>query len=82
MGLGLLLLVSVGKENLYLSGQPEITFFKIAYRRYTNYSIEPTPQYFKTTPDFGRRVTVNLSKNKKTNTPKMLKKNVVEAYKS
>lgn len=63
MGLGLLLLVSVGKENLYLSGQPEITFFKIAYRRYTNYSIEPTPQYFKTTPDFGRRCTVNIGKN-------------------
>ena len=63
MGLGLLILVSVGKENLYLSGQPEITFFKIAYRRHTNYSIEPTPQYFKTTPDFGRRCTVNISKN-------------------
>jgi hypothetical protein len=27
-------------------------------------------------------LTVNLSKNKKTNTPKMLKKNVVEAYRS
>lgn len=63
MGLGLLILVSVGKENLYLSAQPEITFFKIAYRRHTNYSIEPTPQYFKTTPDFGRRCTVNISKN-------------------
>ena len=63
MGLGLLLLVSVGKENIYLSIQPEITFFKIAYKRHTNYSIEPTPQYFKTTPDFGRRCTVNISKN-------------------
>jgi hypothetical protein len=63
MGLGLLSLVSVGKENLYISAQPEITFFKIAYRRHTNYSIEPTPQYFKTTPDFGRRCTVNIGKN-------------------
>lgn len=63
MGLGLLILVSVGKENLYISAQPEITFFKIAYRRHTNYSIEPTPQYFKTTPDFGRRCTVNIAKN-------------------
>ena len=63
MGLGLLILVMIGKENLYLSAQPEITFFKIAYRRYTNYSIEPTPQYFKTTPDFGRRCTVNVAKN-------------------
>lgn len=63
MGIGLLLLVSVGKENIYLSTQPEITYFKIAYKRHTNYSIEPTPQYFKTTPDFGRRCTVNISKN-------------------
>lgn len=63
MGLGLLLLVSIGKENLYLSAQAEITFFKIAYKRHTNFSIEPTPQYFKTTPDFGRRCTVNISKN-------------------
>lgn len=63
MGLGLLILVSVGKENIYLSSQPEITFFKVAYKRHTNYSIEPTPQYFKTTPDFGRRCTVNIGKN-------------------
>lgn len=63
MGVGLLLLVSVGKENIYLSAQPEITFFKIAYRRHTNYSIEPTPQYFKTIPDFGRKCTVTVAKN-------------------
>ena len=63
MGLGLLLLVSVGKENIYLSTKPEITFFKIAYKRYSNFSIESVAQYFKNTPDFGRRVTVNISKN-------------------
>jgi hypothetical protein len=63
MGIGLLILVSIGKENIYMSSQPDITFFKIAYRRHTNYSIEPTPQYFKTTPDFGRRCTVNIGKN-------------------
>ena len=63
MGLGLLILVAIGKENIYLSAQPEITFFKISYKRYTNFSIEPTPQFFKTTPDFGRRCTVNISKN-------------------
>jgi hypothetical protein len=63
MGIGLLLLVSVGKENIYLSSQPEITFFKMAYKRYTNFSIESIAQYFKSSPDFGRRVTVNLSKN-------------------
>jgi len=63
MGLGLLILVSVGKENIYLSAQPEITFFKIAYKRYTNFSIEPIPQYFKTSPDFGAKCTINLAKN-------------------
>ncbi len=63
MSIGLLSLVSIGKENLYFSGLPEITFFKVAYKRYTNYAIEPTPQYFKTTPDFGRRCTVNIGKN-------------------
>jgi hypothetical protein len=63
MGLGLLILVSVGKENIYLSTQPEITFFKVAYKRYTNFSIETVAQYFMNTPDFGRRVTVNISKN-------------------
>ena len=63
MSLGLLTLVSVGKENIYLSTDPEITFFKIAYKRYTNFSTEMIAQYFKTTPDFGRRVTVNISKN-------------------
>ena len=62
MGLGLLLLVSVGKENIYLSSEPEITFFKITHKRYTNFSCETIAQYFKSTPDFGRRVTVNLSK--------------------
>jgi len=63
MGIGLLILVQVGKQNLYLSGQPEITYFKIAYKRYTNFSIEPTPQYFKTTPDFGRKCTINVGRN-------------------
>jgi hypothetical protein len=63
MGIGLLLLVSVGKENIYLSSQPDITFFKVAYKRYTNFSVETIAQYFKSTPDFSRRVTVNLSKN-------------------
>lgn len=59
----MLLLVSVGKENIYLSAQPEITYFRIAFKRYSNFSIETVAQYFKTIPDFSRRVTVNISKN-------------------
>jgi len=63
MALGLLILVSVGKENIYLSSDPDITFFKIAHKRHTNFSTETIAQYFKATPDFSRKVTVNLSKN-------------------
>ena len=44
---GLIQIVSSGKEDVYLTIKPEITFFKIAYKRHTNYSIEPTPQYLK-----------------------------------
>ena len=37
---GLINIVSYGAQDLYLSGDPEITFFKMAYRRHTNFSIE------------------------------------------
>lgn len=63
MGLGLLFLASIGKENLYLSGNAEITYFKFVYKQYTNFSIEPMSQFFKTEPDFSRKITVNISKN-------------------
>ena len=35
-----------GQTNIYLSGKPEITFFKAVYKRHTNFSIESIPQYF------------------------------------
>ena len=37
---GLLQLKEKGAQDLYLTGQPQITFFKTIYRRYTNFSIE------------------------------------------
>lgn len=63
MGLGLLFLASVGKENLYLSGNAEITYFKFIYKQYSNFSIESMSQFFKTEADFSRKITVNISKN-------------------
>jgi hypothetical protein len=59
---GLLTLVSYGYESQVLSSRPEVTFFKIMYRRHTNFGIEPVEQFFKNTADFGTTVTVNLSK--------------------
>ena len=39
MGGGLLQLVATGQQDIYLTGNPQITFFKIVYRRHTNFSI-------------------------------------------
>ena len=41
MGGGLLQLISYGAQDIYLTGNPQITFFKIVYRRHTNFSMEP-----------------------------------------
>ena len=40
-GGGLIQLVAYGAQDIYLTGKPEITFFKSVYRRYTNFAMEP-----------------------------------------
>lgn len=37
---GLLQVVAYGAQNVYLTASPEITYFKISYRRHTNFAIE------------------------------------------
>jgi hypothetical protein len=39
-GGGLLQLVAMGKQDVFLTGNPQVTWFKMVYRRYTNFSIE------------------------------------------
>jgi hypothetical protein len=63
MGGGLLQLVAYGAQDVYLSGNPQITFFKVAYRRHTNFSMESIEQTFNGSADFGRRVTCQISRN-------------------
>ena len=46
MGGGLMQLVQYGAQDLYLTGNPEITFFKAVYRRYTNFAMESIAQTF------------------------------------
>ena len=43
---GLLQLVALGAENIYLTGNPQITYFKVVYRRYTNFSMEDFTLFF------------------------------------
>ena len=57
MGGGLLQLVAYGAQDVYLTGNPQITFFKVAYRRHTNFALEAIEQTFNGTSTFGSRVT-------------------------
>jgi hypothetical protein len=56
-------LVAYGAQDVYLTGNPQITFFKVVYRRHTNFSVECIEQTFNGTADFGRTVTCNISRN-------------------
>jgi hypothetical protein len=40
MGGGLMQLVAYGAQDVYLTGNPQITLFKVVYRRHTNFSME------------------------------------------
>jgi hypothetical protein len=59
----LMQIASYGIENLYFTNDPQITFFKIVYKRHTNFSIESIPQFFNIQPDFSNKVSCILSKN-------------------
>ena len=41
---GIMQLVAYGAQDIYLTGNPQITFFKIVYRRHTNFSMETIKQ--------------------------------------
>ena len=56
-------LVAYGAQDIYLTGNPQITFFKVVYRRHTNFSMESIEQTFNGTPDWGRKVTCTISRN-------------------
>ena len=63
MGGGLLQLVAYGAQDVYLTGNPQITFFKAVYRRHTNFAIEAIEQTFNGTPAYNSRVTCQISRN-------------------
>lgn len=56
-------LVAYGAQDVYLTGNPQITFFKVVYRRHTNFSIEAITQTFSGSPGFGRDVSVQITRN-------------------
>ena len=56
-------LLSVGKQDKYLIGDPEITFFKSVYRRHSNFSIETKEETFFGNLGFGEKSTCKLHKD-------------------
>jgi hypothetical protein len=60
---GLMQLVAYGAQDVYLTGNAQITFFKVVYRRHTNFSMESIEQTFNGQADFGKKVTATISRN-------------------
>ena len=56
-------LVAYGTQDVYLTGNPQITFFKVVYRRHTNFSIEPIQQTFNGLATWGRSISTTIARN-------------------
>jgi len=63
MGGGLMQLVAYGAQDIYLTGNPQITFFKVVYRRHTNFSMESIEQTWNGSVSNGSRVSATISRN-------------------
>jgi len=63
MGGGLVQLVAYGAQDIYLTSNPQITFFKVVYRRHTNFAMESIEQTFNGNVALGNRVTATISRN-------------------
>jgi hypothetical protein len=61
---GLVQLVAFGAQDVYLTGSPQITFFKVVYRRHTNFANEHIDLTFSGgNVDFGRNATCQITRN-------------------
>jgi len=62
MGGGLIQLLAVGIQDIYLIGNPQITFFKTVFKKHTNYAMESMQQTVDGRPDFGQQVQVTIER--------------------
>jgi len=58
---GLLELVAHGIQDIYLIGNPQITFFKTVYKRHTNFSMEAYQLSYDATPKWGNKTTFTIT---------------------
>lgn len=63
MGGGLLQLVAYGAQDAYITGNPHITFWKVLYKRHTNFAIEAFRVNFTGAPTYGQRIVAVVNRN-------------------
>ena len=63
MGGGLLQLVAYGAQDAYITGNPHITFWKVLYKRHTNFAMEAFRVNFTGAPQYGQRVVAVVNRN-------------------
>lgn len=60
--MALVQLAAKGPEDLYLTHNPQITFFKYVYKKHTIFTMEEIQQNFLNTPDFGKKTSCIINK--------------------
>jgi hypothetical protein len=60
---GLMQLVAYGAQDVYLTGNPEVTFFQAKYKRHTNFAMENIEQTVNGTAADSGRVSVTVARN-------------------
>ena len=60
---GLMQLVAYGAQDVYLTANPQVTFFKQLYRRHSNFAMESIEQVFNGVANFGRKVQCVIARN-------------------
>jgi hypothetical protein len=60
---GLMQLVAYGAQDVYLTGNPEVTFYQAKYKRHTNFAMENIEQTVNGTAAPSGRVSVTVARN-------------------
>jgi len=79
-GGGQLQIVAQGKQDVFLTGNPTITWFKFVYRRHTNFAVESQRMYFDGSPNFGQKLSCLIPRNGDLLGPIFLKLTLPQLY--
>ena len=60
---GVIQLISTGNHDVYLTGCPQITYFKKVYKKYTHFAMEAIEQEFNTGANFNSYISATLCRD-------------------